>query len=87
MSVASAAVTVGTSAVAANSADADPQSIEIYNNGSVAIYWGPSDVTTSSGVPIAAGGSRAFDLGAGEVIYLISGTAGQNVRVGRIAVG
>jgi hypothetical protein len=88
MSVASAAVSVTTSATALNAADnTSPQSIEVYNNDADPVFWGGSNVTTTNGVPIAAGTSRGFDLQPGETVYGICEAGTADVRVGRIGVG
>lgn len=87
MSASSAAVSVGTTATALNAADADAQTVEVYNNGSASVFWGGSNVTTTIGVPIAAGTSKSFDLAAGEILYGIVATGTADVRVGRIGVG
>lgn len=76
------AVTVGVTAVALPaSALADRKALYIFNNGSVPIYVGGSAVTTATGVPVKPGRGQGFDAAAACVLYAISGTAGQNVRV------
>ena len=69
------AITVGTSAVAV---PATGTVRTVYNNGSVPVFRGDnSSVTTSTGTPIQPGGNwRTL----GAVVYLIAGTAGQDVR-------
>lgn len=68
-------LTVGTSAVVVPSTS---KVRTIYNNGSVPVYLGDdASVTTSTGTPIQPGGNWKR---AAVVCYLISGTAGQNVR-------
>lgn len=80
--VAAAAVTVGVTAVALPaSALSNRRTVTIYNNGAATIYVGPAAVTTSSGLPIAPGSAFSLDLAAGVVLYGISGSASQNVRV------
>ena len=77
-----AAVTVGTSATQLSSFSSSNRII-IQNLGSADIYMSDSPtVTTSNGIKIAAGGAFEF---AGKMhetpaIYLISGSAGQDVR-------
>jgi len=75
-----AAVTVGTSAAVVSAASATRQSVLIQNLGSVDIFVGPSGVTTSNGLKVAAGETLTLDDNV-AAIYAISGTAGQNVRV------
>ena len=74
------AYSVGTSAVAIGSNPAGRKWIVVYNNGSAAIYVGGSGVTTSSGVPVPAGGSASFPVGPGISLYAISTAASQDVR-------
>lgn len=89
MSISAQAITVGTSAVLlASVTDYDAAAkdgritYEFYNNGSAVVYLGGADtVTTSNGIPLAVGGSRTIDLRLGAVVYGISGSAGQDVRV------
>lgn len=80
-----AAITVGTSAVlAAVGASNQPNrdTLSVFNNGTATIYWGyTSAVTTSSGTPLFVSQERVWGAGPDTTIYLISGTAGQNVRV------
>ena len=76
-------LTVGVTAVAVNLGAnlANRKSLTIYNNGTVTIYWGPANtVTVSTGMPIPRGASVSIDAGFPITIYLISGTASQNVR-------
>ena len=80
------AVSVGTTATALNAADTGSQSIEVYNNGAVSVFWGGSSVTVASGVPIAPGTSRSFDLEPREVVYGIVASGTADCRVGRVGV-
>lgn len=61
------------------------RSLMIYNNGTVPIYIGSSTVTTTSGLPVVVGQALSMDAGPGLLVYAISGTAGQNVRVLEVA--
>jgi hypothetical protein len=82
VAVAVAAVTVGTSAAALPaSALANRRTVTVYNNGSATIFLGPSGVLTTTGLPVTAGSAFSLDLAAGVVLYGISGSAGQDVRV------
>lgn len=69
------AITVGVTAVAV---PASGTVRTIYNNGSVPVFRGDdSSVTTATGTPIQPGGNwRTL----GAAVYLIAGTAGQDVR-------
>lgn len=85
-SVLATAVTVGTSAVALPATSLTGRKhILIENLGSKPIFIGNSAVTTSSGVRVSAGATWETDLGPSAVLYAISGTAGQDVRVIEIA--
>lgn len=80
--LAAAAVTVGVTAVALPAAAlANRRTVTVYNNAAATIYVGPAAVTTSSGLPITPGSAFSLDLAAGVVLYGISGSASQNVRV------
>lgn len=79
--LASAAVTVGTTEVALTAADTSRFSVTIQNLGGADIYIGPTGVTTSSGLKVAAnGGVLTLDKQTAAV-YGISGSAGNDVRV------
>lgn len=79
------AITVGTSATEAKAGGSrlNPrQYLGVLNNSSVTIYWGfTSGVTTSTGTPIAPGQYWPFDISGLQPVYLIAGTAGNNVRI------
>jgi hypothetical protein len=78
----SSAVTVGITAVPLPAtALADRKALYVHNNGAVPIYIGGSGVTTSTGIPLLPGTGQGFDFAKPCVLYAISGTAGQNVRV------
>jgi hypothetical protein len=79
------ALTVGTSAVEAKtgaSALTNRKLLTIFNNSGTTIYWGrTSGVTTSTGTPIFEKQFFTFDFAADAPVYLIAGTAGNNVRI------
>lgn len=88
MSTVSRAYAVGTSAV--HLTDAEDRSTParginrravVQNLGTVAVYVGSADVTTATGLPVAPGGSLAFDLEHDDRLYAVSSVAGQDVRV------
>lgn len=84
------AITVGTSAVLAAAVGGanlvNRKCLTIYNNGTVIIYYGHTNaVTTSTGIPVVPGTSIIFSIGDSTNVYLISGTASQNVRVTEMA--
>jgi hypothetical protein len=82
----SGAITVGTSAVAARVGGAnlsERKTLTVYNGGTATIYWGYSaGVTTANGTPIEK--KQQIDwqgLGPNITVFLISGSAGQDIRV------
>lgn len=79
------AIVIGTSATAARVGAANlvnRKSLTVYNNGTVAVYWGfTAAVTVSSGTPLIRSQFAVFDVGPNTTIYLISTIASQNVRV------
>jgi ApbE superfamily uncharacterized protein (UPF0280 family) len=85
MSVYSAQVTVGTSPARLDLArgwnGAAGGACLIRNRGSVAIYLGNSNVTTSTGFQIDPGDSISIDLRSADPVYAISGSAGQACHV------
>lgn len=76
------AVPVGTSSVVVADRKASRTSVIVYNNhASQILYLGTtSGVTTSTGLPVAAGASRVFDDYNG-VLYGIASGATTDVRV------
>ena len=57
-------------------------SLTVHNNGAQTIFWGyNSGVTITTGTPIFKGQMVFFSVGVLTNIYLISGTAAQNVRI------
>lgn len=82
-------ITVGTSEVLAAAVGGVNlvlrQELLIYNRSSAIIYFGPTGVTTTTGIPI--GPNEVLDLpyGQGINIYLIAGTAGNTVTVQEMA--
>lgn len=55
--------------------------IALYNAGAVTVYLGKSDVTTSTGVPLAAGAYWSETLDADSVLYGIVASGTCEVRV------
>lgn len=84
-----ASITVGTSVVEAKvgaSALANRKLLTVFNNGNQTIYWGyDSSVTSSTGTPIFKSQFVEFEFTEDVSVWLISDTAGQDVRVGEIA--
>lgn len=82
-------ITVGTSAVEAKvgaSALAKRKLLTVFNNGNQPIYWGyNSSVTSSNGTPIFNSQFVEFEFTEDVSVWLISDTAGHDVRVGEIA--
>lgn len=85
MALASAAVTVAATATALHTTNTNPKfkcRVVAYNNdASVTMYVGASDVTTSTGIPVAAGKSISLDLEPDEVAYAIVASSTLNARV------
>jgi hypothetical protein len=56
--------------------------VAIQNLGAADIYVGGDDVSTSNGIKVASnGGEYAVDTQADDVLYAVSGSAGNDVRV------
>lgn len=84
--VASAAVSVaGTATNLAASALGGRRRMMILNNSGKPIYVGPSGVTTSSGLRIAAGGNMSLEIGPNVALYAIGDGSGQDARVFELA--
>lgn len=78
MAVNAERVTVETTAVALNAADADSVSgvsLVVLNGGETAVNVGGSDVTSETGFELAADDSVTVDLASGEVLYAISASS------------
>lgn len=80
MAVSAERVTVGTSAVALNTAGPSGVTLTI-TNGAALIAVGPAGVTLATGLAIAANAERTIELDAGDVLFAICGTAGNPVQV------
>lgn len=78
-----AAITVSTSAVPLpNNPLEGRRALVVHNNGSEAIYLGNSSVTTSDGLPLAAGEKIAFDIQGNQSARLYAISAGSvDVRI------
>lgn len=79
-------LTVGTTQqlAAANGSTNNPdrQNILLYNrSSSVTIYFGPTGVTTSTGIPVPPLAMVTVNIGPAVNMYLIAGTAGNTVTV------
>lgn len=74
MAVSAARVTVGTSAVALNTPGTGGQTLDI-KNGAAIVSLGASDVTTATGLDVAASGTLRVELDAGDVLFAICGTS------------
>ena len=83
MSVTGTRVSVGTSAVAVATADADGSHITIRHAGSAqrAVWIGGSTVAAGTGWRLAAGEERSFDLAGNETIYAIAAAGTTTVEV------
>jgi hypothetical protein len=77
-------VTVGTSQIEAKvgaSKLSGRQALRIYNSSNTTIYFGPSGVTTSTGEPIEKKQWLTIAVGDQLAVFLIAGSAGNNVIV------
>lgn len=74
MAVSAARVTVGTSAVALNTASTSGQCLRI-KNGGVVVALGPSTVTTTNGLDVAISGELTVELDAGDVLFAVSASS------------
>lgn len=74
MAVSHDIVTVATTAVALNTAGSSGQPLYI-SNGAAIVYLGASDVTTTTGVALAANAAVTLQLDAGDVLYAICATS------------
>lgn len=94
MAVQSSRVTVGTSATRLDvTAETDyapgaatfqrtfGQSVTVRNKGTVPIYLGKLDVTTSTGFQVDPDEAFSADLVGTDALYGVAGTAGQTVHV------
>lgn len=80
--LASSAVTVGTTAVSLAAADTTRRAITIVNtSASATLYVGASGITTSTGAPILPSASGTFSSSAGAAWFGIASAAGTDVRV------
>lgn len=85
-SVLATAVVVGVTAVALPSTPlANRSRLQIQNKGNKSIFVGSSAVLTSSGIEVAPGATESLECTDGVLVYAISGTAGQDVRVLELA--
>lgn len=78
------AITVGTSQILAAVTGTNMvgrQELLIYNKSAVTIFFGPSGVTTATGIPIESTGVLNLPFGDSVSVYLIAGTAGNSVIV------
>lgn len=77
-----AQISVGTAATLLyKNAHADGAEIHVHNHGTVSVYLGDDQVTTSNGYEVAAGAEEVLRLLTGSVLYGVSGTAAQRVDV------
>jgi hypothetical protein len=80
-----AALSIGTSATEAKvggSALTNRKLLTVFNNSNSTVYWGRSAaVTTSNGTPIFKQQLMTFDFAADAPLYLIAGSAGNDVRI------
>ena len=77
------AVTVGVAAAQVVAAPlAGRRTVTLQNEGSVSVYFGSSaGVTTANGLKVSKKSSATYDFGEDIDIFMISGSAGQDVRI------
>lgn len=83
-----ASLTIGTTQVEAKtggSALENRQELIIFNNSQNDIFYGPTGVTTSTGIPLEPNGTLDLPFGPDISVYLIAGSAGNNVIVQEMA--
>lgn len=81
-------ITVGTSQVLAAASGSNlslRQELIIYNKSASTIYFGPTGVTTSTGIPIGPTEVLNLPFSQNVSVFLISGTAGNTVIVQELA--
>ena len=58
------------------------KSVTLYNDSNATLFWGYSNtVTTANGMPILKGQFVEWSIGDSLPIFVIAGTAGNNIRV------
>ena len=57
---------------------------QILNNGNATLYLGDSEVTTSNGMPIPAGGTMALNMRLGAELYAVSDGTSQDIRIMKV---
>ena len=78
-------ITVGTTEILASingsSNLSGRQEITIFNSSANTIYYGPTGVSTSTGIPIEAGETVSLQYGEFINVYLIAATAGNSTII------
>jgi hypothetical protein len=85
ISQAVAATAVSTTAVSLYTAIPGQKRVMIQNNGTSAIFIGPTGVTTANGIRIPASGSYEQDIGPNIAMFAIAQTGTQAVRIHQLA--
>lgn len=83
-----ATVSVGTSQVEAKVGSnrlEGRQLLRLFNNSNSTIYFGPTGVTTSNGEPLFKNQSMTIPLSDAAALYMIAGSASNNVIVSEYA--
>lgn len=82
-------ITVGTSEILAAAVGGVNlilrQELLIFNRSSAIIYFGPTGVTTATGIPVGPNEVLNLPYGQSISVYLIAGTAGNTVTVQEMA--
>lgn len=61
----------------------DAKPIAIQNESAASVFWGGLTVTTTTGIPLAAGAQTSFTLTHAENLYAISTLTNASVRVAK----
>lgn len=82
-------ITVGTSQVLAAAVGGANltlrQELLIYNKSAVTIFFGPTGVTTATGIPIGPNDTINLPFGQAISVFLIAGTAGNSIIIQEMA--
>lgn len=79
--ITTSATTVTTTAIAIPATAATGRrTMLVFNNGTVTVYLGASNVTVATGYPLQAGDEKSYDLDAKVTLYGITDSSTADVR-------
>ena len=61
------------------------QEILLFNESTVTLFFGPTGVTTSTGIPIDSQETVNLPMGEAISVFIIAGTAGNTIRIQELA--